>query len=133
MRSRGLKLASHVLLALQLMSLSHLLLVHHVMCPQHGEILHAPHAQPVTPAERVQALGSPLRRSASGAEPSVQQHHDKCCLCADSNSRAVVFPPSAHSLPSLALAIGLLGHTQRAFHAPVDLILQSPKNSPPTA
>jgi hypothetical protein len=131
-RARGLQLVSQILLALQIFSLGHLLSSQHVTCPEHGDIIHIEHSETTSPSQ-VAADGEGLvRRSVAPAGPAADTEHDACRVCADTSRRCLLTGPTptfAHhvSVAPVVHARGTVGF------APIDLILLSPKNSPPAA
>jgi hypothetical protein len=131
-RARGLWLVSQILLAIQILSFGHLLSSRHVTCLEHGDIIHVRHA------ERA-ALGTPdpgARGSAwhsmAATESSAEAEHDHCLACADAGRRYLLIG-SAQPVVVPQILVSSIRSARSAFFAPVDLILLSPKNSPPLA
>jgi hypothetical protein len=129
--ARGLWLASQILLAIQILSFGHLLSSRHVTCLEHGDIIHLRHAEaaaPGTPDPNARGDG----RHSMAAESSVEAEHDHCLVCADASRRYLLIGPAQPMVVPQILASSV--RTARsAFFTPVDLLLLSPKNSPPLA
>jgi hypothetical protein len=130
-RRPGMNVISLLLLAVQLMSVGHQLLVRHVTCPEHGGIIHGGRAREAShrqlEVEEV-ALG---RRSVESAAPWADSGHDHCLICTITHERFALFPPASQRLASIAVAVSLAPSSDAGSFAPVDLIALSPKNSPP--
>jgi hypothetical protein len=131
-RAGGLRLTSQILLALHVLSLGHLLSVRHLTCPQHGDIIHVEHSAETSPAQVDAGWFGSLPMSIAATEPALDTDHDHCLACVDTNTRSLPIA-AAHSLGSEVVTIGVFHANRAAFFAPVDLILLSPKNSPPSA
>jgi hypothetical protein len=130
-RARGLRLVGGLLLAVQVLSLGHLLLVHHVTCPEHGEVVHTSHSAGALPGRMDLGMAGPLQHSIVATEPSEDADHDHCLACVETNRRTLLSGPPqvfAHQ----AFAVSVAGASRTAFFAPIDLILLSPKSSPPS-
>jgi hypothetical protein len=128
---RGLGLVSQILLAVQVISLGHLLAVRHVTCPEHGDIIHVS----PSPAFVVAALppgGGPDRATVAAAVVD-SGDHEHCQACVDHGRRAVLPPPAACDLRLAGVPTARACPTETDPYAALDLILLSPKNSPPTA
>jgi hypothetical protein len=130
-RRRGLRLISQILLAVQLLSFGHLLSSAHVTCPEHGDIIHVQRTQSAMPA-RLDVAPAAVRQSMVAAEASVESEHDHCLACVDASRRFLLLGQSQPMLAHHAL-VSVVHSARSAFFAPVDLILLSPKNSPPLA
>ena len=128
-RARGLRQVSGFLLAVQILSFGHLLLVRHVTCPEHGDFIHVQRSSfgPATAD-----AGSVLQRSILATEPCVDAEHDHCLACVETNRRALLSGPP-QVLEHHAFAVSALRGSRAAFFAPIDLIRLSPKSSPPLA
>jgi hypothetical protein len=131
-RSHGLRLVSQILLAMQILSLGHLLLVRHVTCPEHGDIVHVEDSAAAEPDRFVVGMGAPLQHSMGATEPAAAAEHNHCLMCVDANRRCLLTSP-AQTCTDRVLAVRVIRDVTTAFFAPVDLILLSPKNSPPSA
>jgi hypothetical protein len=130
-RSRALRLTSQILLAIQVLSLGHVLLVRHVTCPKHGDIVHVTHA--ASPARLdVRRAFAPLG-SAEAAQPGSDGTHDHCALCIESNQRFALIPPATQDVGEVSVAVTLVPSSGATSFAHTCLILLSPKNSPPNA
>jgi hypothetical protein len=131
-RARGLRLISQILLAVQILSFGHLLSTSHVTCHEHGDIIHVQHAATTVSRDvDADARGS-AQHSMGGAESSAEADHDHCLACLDAGRRYLVLVP-AQPVVAHQVLVGVLHTVRSAFSAPVDLILLSPKNSPPLA
>jgi hypothetical protein len=131
-RARGMRLASVFVLAVQVLSFGHLLLVHHVTCPEHGEVIHTSHSAAALPGRANWDTAGAVQHSIAATEPSEGDDHDHCLACVESNRRTVLSEP-AQALAHHTFVISVAGATTRtAFFAPIDLILLSPKSSPPS-
>lgn len=128
-RARGLRLISQILLALQILSFGHLLSTGHVTCPEHGDIIHVQHGETSASRQLPYADGH-ARHSMAAAESTVGADHDECLACADTGRRYLVIGPTPLTF-ALRGPTRLLHVARAPFFAPVDLILLSPKNSPP--
>jgi hypothetical protein len=138
----GMHAVSVLLLAAQLASVGHLLLVSHVTCPEHGDIIHAGQGHEASHGQRVageDTLGRPLRpsprspRSIEGGAPLAENVHDHCLICTSTHERFALFPPVSQRSASIEVAVSLPSSSHAGPFAPVDLIVLSPKNSPPAA
>ncbi len=129
-RMRGVRLVSRILLALQVVSLGHLLTVRHATCPEHGDVIHLEHSIEAPTAPDVGLPGgSP---TIAAAPVAIEGDHDHCQACTETNRRSAVLRPSAPILKNLAVAVHPPCSSKDAVFAPIDLILLSPKSSPPT-
>jgi len=132
-RRASMRAISTLLLAAQLATLGHLLIVRHTICPEHGETIHSG-----LPSQ-AQALPAPPQRATSDAgltahgRPPAEDAHDHCLTGANTRERFAWLPtadllpgalPSAKPLPSLATV---------ALPPAVAVLLLAPKNSPPGA
>jgi hypothetical protein len=127
-----MRATSTLLLAAQLLTLGHLLIVRHAMCPEHGEMIHS------GPPGAVQAMG-PTREDAAvdpaldgGAVPS-EHAHDHCLAQANTRERFAMLP-ALDLLPG-SLLVPTTGPTLScvALAPAVAVLLLAPKNSPPSA
>lgn len=129
---RSLRLTSQILLAIQVLSLGHLLSARHLTCPLHGDIIHVAHLAETPLAPSDEGPAGCLQRSIAAGESSVDADHDHCLACIDTNKRGL--PAAAgQSLASEVIVVGLADASRAAVVAPVDLVLLAPKNSPPSA
>lgn len=108
--------------------LVHFALVQHVVCADHGELVHesaAPHAAPQATAERSDKSGPAVHADA------VAHDHEHCSFAATSRE-ALALPP-AHAVLTLASATS--SEPIRAFStaaAPGEALFRlAPKTSPP--
>jgi len=128
-RGLGMSATSYFLLAAQLLSLGHLLTVHHVTCPEHGGVIHAeqPHEALYGPGD-----DASCRRSVERKVPRAESVHDHCLVCTSTHERFALLPPACHPMASVEVALLIPTASESGPFAPVDLIALSPKNSPPT-
>jgi hypothetical protein len=132
-RGFALALASCVVscvVAAQLSSFAHLLLVRHALCPEHGELIHASE-RPTLHTRSEQGLATAALARESGAQSALDHQH--CPLALQSRERvallahaASVFLPLAS--PQLALRSQLLPDASMR-----ELFRLAPKGSPPAA
>lgn len=123
---------SALLLAAQLFTLGHLLIVRHTICHEHGEAVHSgtPSEAPALHLIHESATGEPALGSGAAA---AEHAHEHCLAQANTRERFAWLPtadllpgalPSAKPLPSLATV---------ALPPAVAVLLLAPKNSPPGA
>jgi hypothetical protein len=129
-RARDLRLVSHILLALQLLSIGHLFFVRHVTCPTHGDIMHVEHPAAISPA--AEGADLPIRPVLASSEDTAGPEHDHCLVCSHDGRRVVLTGPTL-TCAAPTLVVRSVQVEATAFFAPIDLLLLSPKNSPPSA
>ena len=129
---RRLRLTSLILLALQVLSFGHLLSVRHVTCLQHGDVVHVTHAAGTSPTPAAKGRVGWLQVGGVANETTLDADHDHCLACVDTDRRSLAIA-AGQSLGNDLVAVGALGASRTTFFAPVELILLSPKNSPPSA
>jgi hypothetical protein len=135
-RHLAIALASLTLIA-QLSSFAHLALVRHVVCPEHGELIHPDEQAPSTssPAVRVVANAAPAEGVAIEAIPEavgVAVHgHDHCLVAAHRRERATLVPRSESEIVDDPKAVARLATRDVPRPASVALFVLAPKNSPP--
>jgi hypothetical protein len=122
---------SYLLLAAHILSLGHLLLVCHVTCPKHGDISHAALPHQSLSARPILDEGSSSGHAVAGAAPHADSGHDHCLICTITHERFALLPPAGMRGESIALAVPPVPSSDAGPFAPVDLIVLSPKNSPP--
>jgi len=131
-RARGLRRVSQILLGVQILSLGHLLSVRHVTCPEHGDIIHA-QASAGMPAGQLDAgMGALRQHSLAPSEPAAKADHEHCLACVDADHRLLLAGP-ARAFGDHVFAVSMVDAATTASCTPIDLILLSPKNSPPSA
>lgn len=130
-RARGLRLISQILLAVQLLSFGHLLSIRHVTCLEHGDIIHLQRAE--TPPNKAdgRATGA-SSHSMEATESAAEAEHDHCLACMDASRRYLLTGPT-QPVFVCQVFVSPVPTARSTFSAPVDLILLSPKNSPPLA
>jgi hypothetical protein len=74
-----------------------------------------------------------MRAMIEGAAPQAENIHDHCLICTSTHERFVLFPPASQRSASIEVAVLLPSSSHVGPFAPVDLIVLSPKNSPPAA
>jgi hypothetical protein len=127
-----MRATSTLLLAAQLATLGHLLMVRHTICPEHGEAIHA-----ASPSEAQALRASPeglVSGPALGGGATPAEHADDHCLArANTRERFALLPiPEAITGPLLATAT-LPSLSSVAVAPAVAVLLLAPKNSPPSA
>jgi hypothetical protein len=132
-RRAGMGAASYFLLAAQILSLGHLLLVRHATCPEHGDVVHSGQPHEELLSRHVLDEGLPSRRSMAGAVPQTESGHDHCLLCTITHERFALLPPAGISAKRIELAVRLVCRSDVSPLAPVAVIVLSPKTSPPSA
>jgi hypothetical protein len=127
-RGRGLRTVSQILLAIQILSFGHLLTVRHLTCLEHGDIIHVEQSA----AKLEVGTHASRQPSLAAAESSVGADHEHCLVCVDANRRSLLaVPEKAFAHHGFGVSVAHAATT--TFFTPVDLILLSPKNSPPSA
>ena len=132
-RRPGMHVTSLFLLAVQLLSLGHLLLVRHVTCPEHGDILHASRPYEALPARLAVDEDASHRQSVAGTAAQAESVHDHCLVCTNTHERFAPLPPASQRVASVEATVPTPPSAETGPFAPVDLILLSPKSSPPAA
>ena len=127
----GMHAISLLLLAVQLMSVGHQLLVSHVTCPEHGDIIHRGQVHEASHEQREAREDALGRLSIEGRTPRADSGHDHCLICTFTHERFALFPPASQRLASIEVAVSIPPSSNAGPFAPVDLIALSPKNSPP--
>jgi len=119
------------LLALtQVIAFSHVALVAHRICAEHGEAIHASlPVELVAAPDRDNALASilPARGAMLGHE------HEHCLCMAHSRERFVVPPRTSDGLAPFAIVQPWLVLPQSSPALPLALFLLAPKGSPPAS
>ena len=131
-RRASMRATSTLLLAAQVLSLSHLLVVRHTICPEHGEAIHSE-----SPSD-AQALGSSHEGAAAdptlgAGAPTAEHAHDHCLALANPRERFASWP-APDVMPGPHLVAATLPSLGTVDAAPaVAVLLLAPKNSPPWA
>jgi hypothetical protein len=131
-RAQALRLVSQILLAVQLLSLGHLFSVGHTTCPEHGDIVHVEHSAEATSASLAAARDVTRGSYIAPTKTSVTAELAHCLVCAESNRRCLLTIPAQTSCLQGLVVTSPHSVSTEAF-ASVDLILLSPKTSPPLA
>jgi hypothetical protein len=129
---RSLRLTSLILLAMEVLSLGHLLLVRHVTCLQHGDVVHVAQSARGPLTQVVEDRLGWTQVSVAATETTLHADHDHCLAYLDTDRCSVAFA-ARQSLGSDVGVVGAVCGSQTPFFAPVELLLVSPKNSPPSA
>jgi hypothetical protein len=131
-RCASLRAISTLLLAAQLLTLGHLLIVRHTICPEHGEAIHS-----ASPSE-TQAL-RPSHEGATnapaldvGATPA-EHAHDHCLAQANTRERFALLPAADLTTGPLLLAPLRPSLAAVVLTPAVGVLLLAPKTSPPWA
>lgn len=132
-RQPGMSATSYFLLAAQLLSLGHLLVVSHVTCPEHGDVIHSGQPRELLSARPIVDEGLSSLRSIAAAAPRAENGHDHCLICTITHERFALLPPANHCMASIELAVPFVSPSDAGPFAPVALIVFAPKNSPPAA
>jgi len=128
-RRLGTHLTSAVLLAAQLLVFGHLALAHHVACPQHGDVMHSPHALESVPSG---SRGDPASSGPiAGTTPNAEPTHDHCLICTSTRERYILWPPACHGAVDFQLSVPFPTASDVDALVPVAPIAFSPKTSPP--
>jgi hypothetical protein len=122
---------SFLLLAAQILSLGHLLVVGHVTCPEHGDIIHARKPHQGSHAQGSDGDDAAGRRFVEETVPQAESVHDHCAICTSTHERFALLPPTRQPTSSVEVAHPTPPSSESGPFAPVDLIVLSPKNSPP--
>jgi hypothetical protein len=129
-RRPGMGAASLLLLAAQILSLGHLLVVRHATCPEHGDVMHAEQR----PEARVARFDADEGRASQvGSVSKAETGHDHCLICTLTHERFALLPPAGTSAIRIEIAIRIASGLDIRPFAPVAVIAFSPKNSPPSA
>jgi hypothetical protein len=131
-RHASMRATSILLLSAQLLTLGHLLIVRHTVCPEHGEALHSSahsETQALPPTHEDATSDAALD---SGAAPA-DHAHDHCLAQANTRERFALLP-ALDSMPVPLLLAATLPSLSAVGVAPaMAVLLLAPKNSPPSA
>jgi hypothetical protein len=112
----------------QVIAFSHVALVAHRICAEHGEAIHA--GQSVEAAKDQVQDNAPA--SVLAARGTAMGHDHEHCLClAHGRERFVVLPRTSDGLARVAMAGSWQGSPRLQPALPVALFLLAPKGSPP--
>ena len=126
-----MRATSTLLLAAQLATLGHLLIVRHTICPEHGEAIHA--ASPSAQALRASPEGL-VSGPALGGGATPAEHADDHCLARANTRERFALLPIPEAITGALLATATLPSRSSVAVAPaVAVLLLAPKNSPPSA
>ncbi len=131
-RRASLRATSTLLLAAQLLTLGHLLIVRHTICPEHGEAIHssARSETQALPPTHQDATSDP---SAGSGAPPAEHAHDHCLAQANARERFALLPAADLTIGPLLLAPLRPSLAAVALTPAVSVLLLAPKNSPPWA
>jgi len=107
------------------------LAIRHVTCPRHGDIMHVEHGAGPSPDGTVVALDNLLGSVRSSTKSNVDGEHHHCLLCAETARRCSIDDPTQ----ALAVPVFVASKVPALFatvFAPIEVLLLSPKNSPPS-
>jgi hypothetical protein len=126
-----MRATSTLLLAAQFLTLGHLLIVRHTICPEHGEAIHS-NALNQAPAMRPTHEGAAANPALGGGAPPAEHAHDHCLARANTRERFALLP-APDSAPGPLLAATTLPLLAAVGAAPAVAVLRlAPKNSPPS-
>jgi hypothetical protein len=128
-RGFALALASCVVAA-QLSSFAHLLLVKHALCPEHGELIHAGERADVR-AQRAPGSGTAVLARESGAAAALDHAH--CPLAVQRRERVALLARVALVSVPPAVAEAVLCSRPLPSATLCELFRLAPKGSPPAA
>ena len=113
----------------QMLAFSHVALVAHRICAEHGEAIHTSQ-----PAAAATFLAQDTRTSVVPAGETAAGHDHEHCLCMAHGRERFVFPPRT-SVGAARVGIAQLwrGSPRVALALPVALFLLAPKGSPPAS
>lgn len=114
--------------AAQLSSFTHELLVRHVTCPEHGELIHADEATASLPVSSDDAPALAYR--ATSVEVS-GHGHEHCSVCTARREQLFIAAPSAPLVSAATLKEVVGVERGNCLPAPVALLRLAPKSSPP--
>jgi len=92
-RRASLRATSTLLLAAQLLTLGHLLIVRHTICPEHGEAIHSG-SPSETQALRPSHEGATNAPALDGGAAPAEHAHDHCLAQANTRERFALVPVS---------------------------------------
>jgi hypothetical protein len=113
----------------QVLAFSHVALVAHRICADHGEAIHVSHpaAAATSPAPGTLAGVAPAGGTAAGHE------HEHCLCLAHGRERFVVSPRTSDALAPTCIAQLWQGSPRSILARPSALFLLAPKGSPPAS
>jgi hypothetical protein len=123
---------STLLLAAQLLTLGHLLIVRHTICPEHGEAIHSGSPSEARALHRTHE-GGVADPALGGGAPPAEHAHDHCLAQANTRERFALLPVP-ELIPAPLLVAATFPSLAGVSMAPaVAVLLLAPKNSPPSA
>jgi len=123
---------SLLLLAAHFLSLGHMLVVRHVTCAQHGDVVDSGHPREALYSQPVAAENGRHLAAIQGTAPQAEAAHDHCVVCSNTKERFALPSPDRQAGPRVEVALRIPSSFEPGPFAPIDLIALSPKNSPPT-
>jgi hypothetical protein len=112
----------------QLAGAVHLLLVPHVVCPEHGELIHLDGDGESEHPAPLDLAASAYRR---GSETTAADAHDHCMVSAIRGAEPTLREPCGTLVAACISAPLASGVPAPALHQAVPLLLLAPKSSPP--
>ena len=131
-RRASLRATSTLLLAAQLLTLGHLLIVRHTICPEHGEAIHSG-SPSETQALRPSHEGATNAPALDGGAAPAEHAHDHCLAQANTRERFALLPSADLTTGPLLLAPPRPSLAAVAATPAVAVLRLAPKNSPPSA
>ncbi len=129
-RRASMRATSALLLSAQLLTLGHLLIVRHTICPEHGEAIHSGVPSEASPPRPIRTTSDSALDS--GALPA-EHVHDHCLARANTRERFALLPALDLRPGSLLPAATPPSPSVLAVAPAVPVLLLAPKNSPPGA
>ena len=110
----------------------HLLHAHHVLCPEHGELVDAPGASPEGNADQVLSRGiSPGGSAQALPGGATDHHHEHCGLAAAPSRLSLLTVPGAGPSVRASTTVRLLIEPAATVTASRAVLAYAPKQSPP--
>jgi hypothetical protein len=131
-RRASLRATSTLLLAAQLLTLGHLLIVRHTICPEHGEAIHSG-SPSETQALRPSHEGATNAPALDGGAAPAEHAHDHCLAQANTRERFALVPVLDVAPGPLLLVAPRPSLAAVAVMPALAVLRLAPKNSPPSA
>lgn len=136
--SRAFRVLSVAIAALcvgaQLSGLLHMLLVQHVVCPEHGELIHADErGKSDAHGGSVRVTSSDPAPIAIHAAPDSSESHadDHCLICAQPREPAALSGPVHGLMISVGSSVAPVASIDSVDSGRIPIYMLAPKNSPP--
>ncbi len=131
-RHLTIAIASLTLIA-QFSSFAHLLLVRHVICPEHGELIDLDEQDGSAPSRAVAKVAPPGNTAIQAMpETPAEQGHNHCPLAFHRREGNILSPCSVAAVNNLPQSVSSYRVEDTPRPALVALFRVAPKNSPPT-